>query len=272
MVPVRTGNTFSAAEADCLLAEVLNRIPDITPDGSVRTIKFRGDAAFSCDDLMVSLENRDNPVLYAIRAKGTSALERSCQASYEADENRKEDALYTSREPYYGEIRYQMCQSEVTRRVCFKLYYTEELDKQGLICLIPHIFAVFTNIVDLGAEEVINFYCQRGNSENFTKELKDSFGANTLSHKKFYANAFEFLLKSLAYNIFHMFQYLIMEGTDRKMVASTFRKKYQKIAARLSSHARRFYLSIARSFRYKQEFRRYLHRAKTVSWIPTHQQ
>lgn len=82
--------------------------------------------------------------------------------------------------------------------------FTEETkvkNKTEQICLIPHVFAVITNIQEGNSEHIINFYCARATSENFTKELKDDFGGNTLSHRGFTANALEFLLKSLAYNL-----------------------------------------------------------------------
>ncbi len=264
---------------------------------------------------MTLFEERNNPVGYAIRAKGTGRLEGACQEAYESSIHEEdftsiheEDFTYTASHPFYGEIRYQMTGSEKSRRVCFKLFFTEE-EKAGSngqiqLLLFPHIYAVITSLEDLSPEQVIAFYCQRGNSENFTKELKDDFMANTLSHRSFEAqrgnsenftkelkddfmantlshrsfeaNAFEFFLKCLAYNLFHFFLFRIMEGSDQNMTAGSFRKKYQKTASRLSIHARRLYLKIASSFRYAQnssfryaqKFMHYLHKSRTVPWIP----
>lgn len=268
---LRPGNAYSADEAEAIMDEVLKRIPDRSANGKKRQLRFRGDAAFYSGDLMTLFEERNNPVGYAIRAKGTGRLEGACQEAYESSIH-EEDFTYTASHPFYGEIRYQMTGSEKSRRVCFKLFFTEE-EKAGSngqiqLLLFPHIFAVITSLEDLSPEQVIAFYCQRGNSENFTKELKDDFMANTLSHRSFEANAFEFFLKCLAYNLFHFFQFRIMEGSDQNMTAGSFRKKYQKTASRLSIHARRLYLKIASSFRYAQKFMHYLHKSRTVPWIP----
>lgn len=133
--------------------------------------------------------------------------------------------------------------------------------------MIPHIFAVITNLEAMTPEQIINFYCQRGNSENYTKELKSDFMANTLSHRSFEANAFEFLLKCLAYNLFRFFQFRVMEGTDQNITVRSFRSRYQKVASRLSRHAKSFHLKIASSFRHAQRFMHYPHKARTVRWI-----
>ena len=265
---LRPGSTYSADEAEPIMAEVLKRLPDYTADGRMRDIKFRGDAAFFSGDLMNLFEERSNPVGYAIRAKGTGRLEGLCQDVYDSSSH-EEDSTYTSARPFYGELRYQMSNSSKSRRVCFKLYFTEEEDKKGQaqLLLIPHIFAVITNLEDMTPEQIISFYCQRGNSENYTKELKSDFMANTLSHRSFEANAFEFLLKSLAYNLFRFFQFRVMEGTDQNITVRSFRSRYQKVASRLSRHAKSFHLKIASSFRHAQRFMHYLHKARTVRWI-----
>ncbi len=265
---LRPGSTYSADEAEPIMAEVLKRLPDYTADGRMRDIKFRGDAAFFSGDLMNLFEERSNPVGYAIRAKGTGRLEGLCQDVYDSSSH-EEDSTYTSARPFYGELRYQMSNSSKSRRVCFKLYFTEEEDKKGQaqLLLIPHIFAVITNLEAMTPEQIINFYCQRGNSENYTKELKSDFMANTLSHRSFEANAFEFLLKCLAYNLFRFFQFRVMEGTDQNITVRSFRSRYQKVASRLSRHAKSFHLKIASSFRHAQRFMHYLHKARTVRWI-----
>ena len=270
---LRPGNAYSADQADAFMGEVLKRTPDYTRSGKLRNIQFRGDAAFYNSDLMDLFEDRFNPVRYAVRAKGTDKVEDACVDAYYAVNKLEDDYKYTSSNPFYGETSYQMSNSKKSRRICFKVFFTQEevQTKKGAIVqllLVPHVFAVITNFGDLTPEQVINFYCQRGSSENYTKELKGDFFANTLSHRSFAANAFEFFLKCLAYNLFRFFQYRVMEGSDQNMTAASFRKKYQKVASRLSYHARSYCLKIARSFRHAEKFKRYLHKARTIGWIP----
>ncbi len=124
------------------------------------------------------------PVDYAIRAKVTGRLEEDCQGAYESSIH-EEDFTYTASHPFYDEKRYQMTGSDKSRWVCFKLFFTVE-EKAGSngqvqLLLFPHIFAVITSLEDLSAEQVIAFYCQRGNSENFIQTVRCSCCCSPIS-------------------------------------------------------------------------------------------
>jgi len=43
-----------------------------------------------------------------------------------------------------------------------------------------------TNDKEESNEEIMQFYEERGNSENFTKELKDDFDGKRVSHTQFF--------------------------------------------------------------------------------------
>ena len=103
----------------------------------------------------------------------------------------------------------------------------------------------------------MNFYEARGASENFNKELKNDFNAGTLSHESCNANDFEFLIKSLAYNLYHIFQMEVLEKDDQNLMMNTFRIRYQKIAAKVIHHARQMNLSFYSAYRNQNTFLRY---------------
>ncbi len=44
------------------------------------------------------------------------------------------------------------------------------------------------------------------NEKLYKKELKDDFNGGILSHKEFVKNEMDFLISSLAYNLYHVFQ------------------------------------------------------------------
>lgn len=46
---------------------------------------------------------------------------------------------------------------------------------------------IFSNI-DMGVEDIFEFYNNRGNSENIFKERKPDFGMGNLSHSSFIEN------------------------------------------------------------------------------------
>lgn len=47
------------------------------------------------------------------------------------------------------------------------------------------IYCIITNDMNKSYEEICDFYEERGNSENFTKELKDDFNGNNVGHHDF---------------------------------------------------------------------------------------
>lgn len=269
---LRPGNTYSSLGAEVAVREVLEQISDSTPEGKLHSFWLRGDAAFYSNLFIETLEKRENPVHYVIRAKGSSKLRQLCINKFESLMKNQDwfqsgtESPYTASHPWYGEINYTMSNSHQERRVCFKIYHARMLTGKGKERkeeLVPIVFAVITNITESLPSEVIEFYCLRGDSENFTKELKDDFGAKTLSHSDFWENAFEFLLKSFSYNLFKIFRYLVLEGKDCRMRARTWRNLYQKVASKLVRHAGSVHLRITISFRYKHKFKKYLHKSRT---------
>jgi len=61
----------------------------------------------------------------------------------------------------------------------------------------------------------------------------------------------------MAYNLFHLFQNLILKGTDQTITMNTFRIMFQKIAVKVSSHARKIILSFSSAYRNRKKFLNY---------------
>lgn len=188
---------------------------------------------------------------YMIRCKHFGKLIKECMD--DMDRKGIDFQQYTKHEPYIGELSYSL-QNDEPRRVVYKAY--RSIDQNGQISLFPEIYAVMTNCLEWSPRHILRFYEQRGNSENFTKELKDDFGAGTLSHPKFLSNELEFLLKAWAYNIYHLFlnrKVKHMPGIAR-MRMNTFRKEFIKIGGKVIRHARQITLCISSAYARKKEF------------------
>lgn len=112
-----------------------------------RTIRFRSNAASLSRELVELFETGNSTVLYAILAKGTGRPNDACIVHYRLQDH-LEDSSYSQSSPFYGEIRYRITRSDTGLRVCYKLWFSEDEDKNGQICLIPHVFAVITNIAE----------------------------------------------------------------------------------------------------------------------------
>lgn len=241
---LRTGSSYSSNG----IVEELKTVFEYLDNNS--DIKFRGDSAFYRTDLFEYLE--ENSVTYYIRAKNFKSLKQETLEDMIINKIDWNDFDHTN--PYYGEIQYKVGTSDKKRRLIYKVFNTTE---DGTISLLPVIYCVITNDKTSTPEEVMRFYEARGNSENFTKELKDDFDASTLSHRGFSKNEMEFLISCISYNLYHIFQETILEGEDKKIRMNTFRLRYQKIAVKVVKHARSISLSFSSAYRNQSQFLKY---------------
>ena len=86
---------------------------------------------------------------------------------------------------------------------------------------------------------------------------KINFNGGNLSHKEFVKNEMDFLISSLAYNLYHVFQQTILEEKDQTIRMNTYRLKYQKIAVKVIQHARQVTLSFSSAYKNKTQFTQY---------------
>ena len=89
------------------------------------------------------------------------------------------------------------------------------------------------------AEDVFGWYEQRGQAENFIKELKNDLEADRLSCAQYRANAFRLQLHALAYNLFVLFRRHVLRGTElARATVGTIRLRLLKIGRGGSVRAR----------------------------------
>src|SRR5919197_1319874 len=104
---------------------------------------------------------------------------------------------------WFTSVRYQTRTWPRPRRVLAMIEHTA----QG-----PNVRFVVTNRRGRAAD-VFAWYHQRGQAENFIKELKRDLAADRLSCHAFHANAFRLLLHALAYDLLHLFRLRTLAGT-----------------------------------------------------------
>jgi hypothetical protein len=100
---------------------------------------------------------------------------------------------------------------------------------------------------ELEAEEVVWFHNQRGQVENFIKELKIGFGMEQMTSGDFAANALWFALGVLAYNLTQAEKLLFLDEGWRSKTIATLRWQLIETAGRLIRHGRRLILRLATS-------------------------
>jgi len=111
-----------------------------------------------------------------------------------------------------------------------------------------HYHVIATNDLDHSANEMLEFYRQRGEtSENRIKELKRGFNMSYMPTSDFMANAFYFAIGTLAYNLFVLFKQTF-ENSWQKHTVQTIRYKLYNIASKVISHSRKTILKVNDSF------------------------
>ena len=103
--------------------------------------------------------------------------------------------------------------------------------------------AVATNR-EQGMSEVIWKHNQRGESENWHKELKVGFGMEQMPCGEFGANAMYFAIGVLAYNLAQVLKRWALPEGYRTVTVATLRWKVYRLAAKLVRHARGWVLRI----------------------------
>lgn len=95
------------------------------------------------------------------------------------------------------------------------------------------------------AQEVMDFYDQRGEAENWIKELKDGFGMDWMPCAQSYANAVYFRLGVMAYNLFVAMKVLSLPGPWQRYTIGTVRWRLYQTAGRVLYESRRVVLKLA---------------------------
>jgi hypothetical protein len=123
----------------------------------------------------------------------------------------------------------------------FRLVIKRELRKQENLFEAGRYFhhAVATNWEEeeKNAKEVLKWHNQRGEAENFNKELKIGFGMERMPCGQTEANAVFFRIGVIAYNLFIGFKRLSCPELWIKHTIATFRWKMIQVAGRIIRHA-----------------------------------
>jgi hypothetical protein len=130
----------------------------------------------------------------------------------------------------------------------------------------PYCYHVIATNREEPAKEVVKLHNQRGQLENYIKELKSGFGMEWMPCGETYANAVFFRIGVIAYNLFHALKLLGLPAWWRTATIDTVRWKLYQVAARLVYHARQVLLKLVTSVDKINLFRQVCHRCLQVSY------
>jgi hypothetical protein len=203
-----------------------------------RIARFRADSASYQADVINELE--EDHVLWTITADQDIAVQKLIKDIPEEAWQR----------PYSGcdyelvETVHSMGKTKTSFRLVFK---REERRQKSLFEQEKYFhYAVATNLgEEKSLQDVLLWHNQRGQAENFNKELKNGFGQDQMPCGQIHANAVYFRIGVIAYNLFVGFRRLTCPAAWGRHTIATFRWKFVQIAGRIVRHAGQVVLKLA---------------------------
>jgi hypothetical protein len=109
----------------------------------------------------------------------------------------------------------------------------------------PYFYHAIATNREERAEEVIKLQNQRGEVENYIKELKSGFGMEWMPCGESYANAIFFRIGVIAYNLFLAMKLLALPPWYGSFTISTVRWRLYQVAGAVVKHAHQLLLKLA---------------------------
>lgn len=130
-----------------------------------------------------------------------------------------------------------------------------------------HRFTFIVTNMTARPEFVVDFYCGRGQMENFIKECKNDFDFSAVSSSSKAVNANRLQVHVLAYNMMNMMRRLVFPDSLKRNRMETIRIKLIKIASRVVRHGRKIIFRLCSSSPYKQEFAQIMQNILNLSFV-----
>jgi len=230
----REGNTAPAFGQKGFYRECKGRMPK-----GKRIGFYRADSASYQADLINDLE--EDKVKWGI----TADLDSSVKAAIAGIQN---SAWIEPAKDCGYEVAETVHTMNKTKKA-FRLVIKRELRKQENLFeqgkYFHHVIATNWDEKEKKAVEVLQWHNQRGEAENFNKELKIGFGMERMPCGQTEANAVFFRIGVIAYNLFIGFKRLSCPESWAKHTITTFRWKLIQVAGRIVKHSGNIFLKLA---------------------------
>lgn len=239
-VQLRDGNKYCSVGAAEFMEPLLK---EYSEDYRFTNMFARADSGFATPELYELFEKYG--VNYAIRLKDNPVLRR-LGSETEMKLYEHPDYLSNQKVVVYGEFEYQAGSWSHPRRVVVKA----EKPADSL----AHTFMYIVTNLEGSIEFAVDFYCGRGQMENYIKECKEDFDFGSVDSKTRAVNAGRLQVHALAYAIINYMKRLAFPESMRKDRMSTIRLKLMKIASRVIHHGRKTIFKLCSSCPYANEF------------------
>ncbi len=228
---LRPGTVHASHGAVAILTRIVAAVRARWPEV---TLELRADSGFALPAVYAYCERKQIP--YTIGLADTARLERAVSA-LQAEAERLSAARDGAKVRLVGETAYQADSWPHARRVVMK----------------AEVLAKGTNtrfVVTSRTEEpltVYDWYVDRGETENWIKDLKAGCFADRLSCHRFWANQFRLLLHAAAYWLLTTLRRWLVAQRGARMTLETLRLRLLKIGGWVRERPDRVRLRLASS-------------------------
>lgn len=256
-VLLRPGNAHACRSAWALLSRVIRRIKARFPEAQ---ILVRGDSGFCMPHLLAKLEQLDAELgdvdyLFGL-AKNAVLLDLASPTMARAREHYEQSGHHAR---FFDHFSYAAKSWPRERHVIAKAEY----GSKG-----PNPRFVITTLTEFPPRLVYDAgYCPRGQCENYIKDFKNALSADRLSCSRFIANFFRLLLHAAAYRLLHAVRSIAAQVDEQlgALQLDTLRLRLLKVAAHVTTSARRIWIRISQAFPLADAFQAIAHRLAAVA-------
>jgi Transposase DDE domain group 1 len=213
---LRAGNTHASNSSVALLKRIATRLRERWPEVD---IEIRADAGFAVPAIYDYCEREG--ITYTIALITNPRLLEMAQELLGEAKEHYEQTGYKAR--LFSEDVYEAASWERARRVVYKA----EVVQKGT----NRRFVVTTRNDE--PKDLYEFYAQRGEGENWIKDLKLHVKADRLSCHRFIANQFRLLLHAAAYWLMDALRKKLVASGARRTQLDTLRLRLIKIGGRV---------------------------------------
>ena len=238
---LRPGNAPDKRGAIAILSRLLPLLREVFPKA---IFAVRLDAGFCAPEIIDYLESER--LAYAIAFPGNVVLDRASEILMSEVRFLASESGVT--EHRYAETSYQAGTWPRERRVIFKAEVTQISGREPR----DNPRYVVTNMRGSAQHIYEDIYCRRGDFENRLKELKNDLAMDRMSCSSFLANQFRALMTTAAFALFQEIRRCASQLA--RATVSTLRIQLIKLAARVTSSARRIVFSLPRHFAFKADW------------------
>ena len=137
--------------------------------------------------------------------------------------------------------------------------WNDEVDRtqSNLFDALGYNYMIFITNLNWDEEDIYRFYDSRGDMENHIREAKYDFFIGHISTSHFHANAADLELRLLAMNQLILFARHVLGQKNARPFASTLRRRWLMIPAKLVRSARRWILKLSDRCHYRKQWSLY---------------